>query len=151
MQKMVRKEVLVMIQIFHQDSRGFTFMEAAVSLSLISFLIVAISSVQISVIRTFIAESYKIKKTYNVNLVERRLGRICDEIRIPFWINDPKIFSNANLIQFEYYKGFRNMTDFIFPNYVMFISSDYMINKKRRMLKIEYIVDGENIVYEKYF
>lgn len=151
MQRMVKKGEQVMMRIFHLDSKGFTFLESAVSLSIISVLFIAISSVQISVMKTFVSESSKIRKAHNIYLIERRLKNICDEIRIPFWIGEPKVFSNGNIIQFEYYKGLKTLTDFIFPDYVVFNSSDFAVNKERRMLKIEYTIDGEYMIYEKFF
>lgn len=118
-------KIIKLKKLFQNKSSGFSYIEAIVSLLIISLVAVMIASVYSVSIKSLTNTRHKFKYSINHLKADEEIREFISSVDYPFWINEYKLDSSENSITVEYYKGIEGFTTKEF-NDVKIIECDFI-------------------------
>lgn len=109
---------------------GFSYIEAVVSLLIISLIGVLLASVYSISIRSVSKARIKIKDSVNHLRVDDELREFISCVDYPFWVKEYKVDSSENSITVEYFKGVEGTTTKEFKD-IEITECDFLRNEQK--------------------
>ena len=118
-------KIIKLKKLFQNKASGFSYIEAIVSLLIISLVAVMIASVYSVSIKALTNTRQKLKNSINHLKVDEEIREFISSVDYPFWIKEYKMNFSENAITVEYHKGIEGCTTKEF-NEVKIIECDFI-------------------------